>query len=400
MEPLLPNHLTQKEIIMLGAFYTPGRIVKLVISLINKYLEEFKYKNIVVLDSSAGYGVFLREMNNKNVDIRASEYDGRLKPYLSKITNEDNIFLTNSLINVSREKFKIPETSFLIIIGNPPYNDVTSEYKKGAKGSIIADRDLLDRDLGISFLKSYDKLKANVVCVLHPLSFIIKEANFNRLKTFKENYKLIDGIIFPSSMFYYTSRSTPFPVLVALYERVTNGMKYDYIKKFRFKILDMNKEFILESFNTTDGYINKYPPRKKQIKLSDIGLYYHSFRDINSLLRNASFMDKPHYNGIVVTLDNFYKYAYLFAFKALFKPKNKWLYGNLSPLIDIDYLENKKTYFVKYAIKNNKVLRNLKPERLKRIFDYYGIEDIKQIEKDISSIELEIKRHILSLAKI
>lgn len=399
-EPLLPHHLSQKEIIMLGAFYTPNQIVKLVISLINKYLEEYKDKNIVVLDSSAGYGVFLRELSNKNIEIRASEYDVRLKPFLGKVTNETNIFITNSLINVSREKFNIPEDSFLIIIGNPPYNDVTSEYKKGEKGRVIADSDLLDRELGISFLRSYDKLKANIICVLHPLSFLIKEANFNRLKTFKDNYKLIDGIIFPSSMFHATSRSTPFPVLVALYEKVSNGMKYEYIKKFPFKILGMDKEFILESFNTTDGYINKYPPRKNEIKFSDIGLYYHSFRDINSLIRNASFMDKPHYNGIVVSLDNFYKYAYLFAFKSLFKPKNIWLYGNLSPLVDINYLENKKEYFVKYAINNNKVLRNLEHKNLKRILNYYGIKDFKQIEKDISDIELEIKRHILSLAKI
>lgn len=399
-ELLLPNHLSKKEIINFGAFYTPDKIVKLVIRLINKYLEEIKHKNITILDSSAGHGVFLKELANKNVDIRAAEYDHRLLPYLSKIIDKNKIFITNSLINVSREKFNISENSFLIIIGNPPYNDITSEYKKGEKGTFLADSDLLDRDLGISFLKSFDKLKADVICVLHPLSFLIKETNFNRLKSFKENYKLIEGIIFPSYMFYSTSRSTPFPVLVALYERVPNGMKYEHIKKFPFKILDTDKEFILENFNTTDGYINKYPPRKNEPKLSDVGLYYHSFRDINSLLRNASFMDKPYYNGIVVSLENFYKYAYLFAFKSLFKPKNNWLYGNLSPLVDINYLENKKIYFVKYAIKNNKVVRNLELESLNRILNYYGIKDIKQIEKDISSIESEIKKHIISLAKI
>jgi len=399
-ESELQSHLTQKEIIIRGAFYTPDKIVKLVVSLINGYFVEFKDKNIIVLDSSAGYGVFLRELTNKNIDIRAAECDSHLKPYLSKILGKDKIFITNSLIDVSREKFNIPADSFLLIIGNPPYNDITSEYKKGEKGKIVADKDLIDRDIGISFLKSYDKLKANVICILHPLSFLIKEANFNRLKTFRSNYKLINGIIFSSSIFNYTSRSTPFPVIAALYERSSEGMQYEDIKVFPFKIIDENKEFILRDFKTTDAYIHKYPPRKNENKLSDIGLYYHTFRDINSLLRNASFVSKFHYNAILVTLDNFYKYAYLFTFKSLFKPKNSWLYGNLSPLVDIQYLESHKKYFVMYAFAKNNVLKSLDIERKKKILNHYGIEDIGQIEKKISSIELEIKEHILSLAKI
>jgi len=399
MQALLPEHLSQKEVIRLGAFYTPKRLIKLVISLINDYLYK-KKSNLIVLDSSAGYGAFLKEITERGIECRASELDERLYIYLSKIIDKDNIIITNSLLNVSREKFKIPENAFLIIIGNPPYNDVTSVYKKGEKGKFISDNDLIDRDIGISFLKSYEKLKADVVCVLHALSFLIKETNFKRLKQFKDNYKLIAGVIFPSTIFHSTSRSTPFPIVASLYERSEKGMEFDYVKKFRFKILDTNKEFILENFKTTDGYINKYPPRKNQIKFSDIGLYYHSFRDINSLIRNASFMSKPFYNGIVVNVNNFYQYAYLFAFKNLFRAENSWIYGNLSPLVDIKYLENNKTYFVKYAILKNRVVKNLEHKNLKKILDHYEIKEIKQAESEMSDIELEIKKHILSLAKI
>lgn len=42
----------------------------------------------------------------------------------------------------------------------------------------FCDEDLFDRDLGVSFLKSYNKLKADVICILHLLSYLIKKTNF------------------------------------------------------------------------------------------------------------------------------------------------------------------------------------------------------------------------------
>ncbi len=397
MEVLLPEYLSKEDVIKRGAFYTPERLVRLVISLVEPYISENK-TNLIILDSSAGYGAFLKGIAEKGIECRASEIDERFYEYLRKIIEEKNIFITNSLLDVSREKFHIPKNAFLIIVGNPPYNDVTSIYKKGEKGNIIADDDLIDRDIGISFLKSYHKLRADIVCVLHALSFLIKETNFKRLKQFKDNYKLITGVIFPSTIFCYTSRSTPFPIVASLYKKSEGGMDFSYIKKFRFKVLDTDKEFILENFKTTDGYIIKYPPRKNENNISDINLYYHTFRDINSLIRNASFLSKPHHNSIVVNVDTFYKYAYLFAFKHLFRPKNSWIYGNLSPLVNINYLEKNKIYFVKYAILKNQVINNIEQKYINKILDYYGIEELK--ESEISHLELEIKKHIMSLVKV
>ena len=218
------------------------------------------------------------------------------------------------------------------MIGNPPYNDITSEFRSGEKGENICDEDLRDRDLGVSFLRSYNKLKADMVCILHPLSYLIKEANFKRLREFRENYKLTKAEIFSSALFSGTGFGK-FPIIVALYERNISGMDFNYIRGFGFNILDSNDTFILSKFQTTDGYINKYPPRKNDAKKSPIGLYYYTFRDFNSLKKNTSFMTKEHPNGIVVTLENFYKYSYLYSLKSLFNPDNSWLYGNLSPLL-------------------------------------------------------------------
>jgi len=204
--------------------------------------------------------------------------------------------------------------------------------------------------------------------------YMIKESNFNRLRGFKDNYRLVRAEIFSSGLFRGTG-STKFPILVALYERNNEGMSFDYIKNFRFRVLGGDQEFILSKYQSTDGYINKYPPRKKDPKRSPLGLYYYTFRDINSLKKNTAFMNKQHYNGIVVTVENFYKYAYLFAFKMLFQPANIWLYGNLSPLLDVQDLEKNKEQYVLYAIKANPVLKGLQWSSIQKITDFYGIKD-------------------------
>ncbi len=283
------------------------------------------------------------------------------------------------------------------MVGNPPYNDTTSEFKNGKKGQNICDDDLYDRDIGISFLKSYYKLNADVVCVLHPLSYLIKETNFKRLRNFKDNYKLIKGEIFSSALFHGTGTGK-FPILISLYEKSPDGMTFDYIRNFKFNILGSPKTFVLSDFETTDGYINKYPPRKNDVQKSPIGLYYYSFRDINSLKKNASFITREHPNGIVVTLENLYKYCYLYAFKHLFNPDDAWLYGNLSPLINIEDIEQNKNLYVLYTIKTNKVFREIDNSILKKIANYYkikfaGVDDVSKIEKAIKERLNKLIKH-------
>ncbi len=383
MQVHLAEHLQKNERIQLGSYYTPEKLVKLVHEFIKPYSEN-KKKDVILFDSAGGCGAFLFGIRHYNYRIADCDLDAC--NFLKQHFDQHNIFRTNSLKDVSRGKYSISSSAFLIMIGNPPYNDTTSEFKNGKKGQNICDEDLFDRDLGVSFLKSYHKLKADIVCVLHPLSYLIKETNFKRLKDFKDNYKIIRGEIFSSVLFPGTGTGK-FPILVALYEKNPSGMTFEYIRQFQFDILNNDKKFILSKYKTTDGYINKYPPRKNDIKDSPMGLYYWTFRDFNSLKKNASFI-KKHPNGIVVTLKNFYKYSYLYSLKSLFNPEDAWLYGNLSPLAHIEDVEQNKKLYILYAIKTNKVLREMDNSILKKIANYYKIkfnntDDVDKIEKAI-----------------
>jgi hypothetical protein len=368
MQVHLAEHLPKNERIQMGSYYTPKELVDRVYAFIQSYLDN--NKNVVIFDSAGGCGAFL--VGFKHYNYRIADRDLDACKFLKQHFKQGNVFHTNSLTEVDRHKFHITTSAFLIMIGNPPYNDTTSEFKHGEKGQNICDNDLYDRDLGISFLKSYNKFKADIVCVLHPLSYLIKETNFKRLHDFKNNYRLVRGEIFSSALFHGTGTGK-FPILVALYERSLSRMTFDYIRQFRFDILNSMKKFVLSKYNTTDGYINKYPPRENDIKDSPIGLYYYTFRDFNSLKKNASFIVQKHPNGIVVTLENFYKYAYLHALKNLFKPEDPWLYGNLSPLVNIDDVEKHKKLYVSYAIKNNHIFEKINKTRTK-IADFYKVQ--------------------------
>ncbi len=391
MQVHLAEHLPKNERIQLGSYYTPEELVHRVYNFIQPYLGN-KKRGVVLFDSAGGCGAFLSGI--KQYDCRIADRDLNACKFLKQHFDHQKLFHTNSLIKVNRAKYSISPSAFLIMIGNPPYNDTTSEFKNGEKGRNICDSDLYDRDLGVSFLKSYHKLNADAVCVLHPLSYLIKETNFKRLCDFKDNYKLIKGEIFSSALFHGTG-TVKFPILVALYEKSFSGMTFDYIRKFQFDVLGSSRKFILSEYKTTDGYINKYPPRKNDIKDSPIGLYYYTFRDFNSLKKNTSFMLKKHPNGVVVTIENFYKYAYLYSVKSLFDPEDAWLYGNLSPLIDVKKVERDKKLYVSYAIETNRIFKEIKNSIPKKIARFYNVK-INQIN-DIDRIEKPIKDRLSKL---
>ena len=384
------KHLLRSEQVKLGSFYTPQKLVDTVHKLIANYK---KYPKAVIFDSSAGAGAFIKTENK--VVYKGAEFDPIAGTFLKNKLLKKNLFIENAILNVSRKKYSISPSAFLIQIGNPPYNDVTSAYRKGKKGEHISDADLFDRDLGISFLKSYNKLKANVVCILHPLSYLIKQANFKRLGTFRQNYRLKKAFLFSSQMFKQVS-STAFPIMIGLYIRSSKGMSYDYIQNFKFLFLEKQNQpfFKLNQYQTVDSFIRKYPPLKFTPQISDIGLYYWTFRDINSLFRNKGFHTQNEAHSVVVTLENFYQYAYLLAFKKLFRPKNLWLYGNLSPLGNKEIVKQHKKLFVEYVLlSENKLLSQLNADVLKKIKQFYNIktqsERIDKIEnKAIKVINL------------
>ena len=169
-------------------------------------------------------------------------------------------------------------------------------------------------------------------------------------------------------------------------------MKYENIKNFKFSILDSKKVFQLSNYESVDSFIRKYPPKKTDPRNSDIGIYYHTFRDINSLRRNRGFHTQAGKNSIVVHLKELYKYAYLFSFKKLFRPKDQWIYGNLSPLGEKQLIEANKKLFMQYAfLSEKKIFSQLENKTINKIFKFYSIKkselkNYKQIEKSASKL--------------
>lgn len=344
----------QNKKIILGSFYTPDSIVNKIYQITKPYLN----KKIKIIDFGSGEGSFLKKFKSYK-NVIATDIDKNCINYIKDKFKNVKAIHENSLINVSRNKYRLNINDELICIGNPPYNDITSHYKKNQKGMISCDADLSSRDLGISFLKMFNKLKANYICVLHPLSYLIKETNFNLLKDFKNNYKLIKGWIFSSKEFESIKKEhNEFPVIIAFYKRNENNpMDYTYIKNFKFNILHTNKKISFNSFFTiNDVNIKKYPNKNSNLIFDK--LQFYTIRDINSLCRNKTFVRNSK-NGILIEDDDIFKYAWLDYLKMHIKNTKKklyFLYSNLPPLYPKN-INNLKDSLLYYIVNNNKIAR-------------------------------------------
>lgn len=366
---VMPLWLKKSERIKLGAFYTPPFLVSKVRELVSAYKDK-----AVLLDPAGGCGAFIEQF--QDWDYRVADIDKRALECLRSRFDPERVFYADALRDIRRSKYGISEDDFLVIVGNPPYNDWTSLYKKGQKGSFVMDRDVFDRDLGISFLKAMSKLRADVVCVIHPMSYLIKPANFRRLRDFFKSYSLKRAFVFPSYVFSWTSGY--FPLVIALYERDLVRFSWDDLMEFGFEFLDRSCVFRLRDLQTTDGLVQKYP-RKGQ---SSIGLYFLTFRDINSLLRNRDFLFKEGHNTIPVEWENFSLYAYLVALKHYILERGSkrfWFYGNFSPLIDKAGFSGLENAFVHYALRKSKVLpEDFKREAFERFPWQGGLEVVEE----------------------
>ena len=316
------KHLTKKEAINLGSFYTPKRLVDIAYSLLDR--ANAINKNSIFLDTSCGYGDFFAD----NFNSIGSDIDEQA---LARVSKNVKTFHRNALISPSRNAYGIKESDSLIIIGNPPYNDKTSLVSRSSKDSVVEiDQDLKHRDLGISFLRSYVKLKPKYVCVVHPLSYLIKETNFKALKAFKDSYRLIDNLIV-SSQEFNTKASSYFPVIIASYEQNTMGMDYSFIKECEFKASD-GAGFRLSSFDFIGNYISKYPNAKGEGKPV---AYFYPMRDINALKRNKTFVGEPSDKMVPIYADKLKYYYYVHHFKR-YADKLPYYFGNLDVFIDND----------------------------------------------------------------
>lgn len=315
------SHLTKNQTINLGSYYTPKFVVDIVYDMLSKYIN---FSDFIFLDSSCGYGDFF----TKNLKYIGADID---EIALKKVPNNVVTIHTNSLLNLSREKFGIQESENLVIVGNPPYNDKTSIVRNSIKKELFGiDKNLEHRDLGVSFMRSYEILKPEFVCVLHPLSYLIKRTNFNALAKFKANYRLLDALVISSEIFTPNS-STFFPIIIALYEKKRLGMSYEFIKSYKFKTYE-GKEFCLNDFDFIGNYVQKYPNHNDT---REAVAYFHTLRDINALKRNQTFMKAQGANTVKVFAENLKYYCYINHFKR-FANNLPYYFGNLDVFIDND----------------------------------------------------------------
>lgn len=350
------KHLNYTDTVNLGSYYTPEIIVDLAYSILQKnvpHIEDF-----TILDSSCGYGSFLEKKNiakrliGADIDEKAI-FEARKK-------NADADFINqNSLASVFRKNLTIDDNEKLITIGNPPYNDTTSIIRNSIKDNSVQDKidfDIKTRDLGMSFLLSYNKLRADYICVLHPLSYLIKKANFALLSKFTENYKLIDGTIISSHEFSDTSRGMAFPILIALYKKDQEGMTYNYIENYQFKIKD-DGLFRLKDFDTIVNYVQKYPNKKYLNKNDKPVARFWTLRDINALKRNRTFIDSDTYNTVYILMEKLPYYCYIDVFKQ-YANKMPYFIGNCDVIIDNIKFNEIKECFIAQSVHTNPILKN------------------------------------------
>jgi hypothetical protein len=347
-----PSHLNHEDTINFGSYYTPGKIVDLLYNMLVKNISNIS--NYTIVDTSCGYGNFLCRPNSIGADI-----DEMAVEIARQENPKQKIFHHNSLLNVKRAQYNLPDDAAIIIVGNPPYNDTTSIIRNDIKREpFVIDGDLKTRDLGMSFLLSYNKLAVDFVCVLHPLSYLIKKANFESLGAFKNNYKLKDCVVISSGEFSTTSRATKFPIVIALYERILNGMTYDFINNYLFKTLE-GPSFKLNQFDKLSRYITKYP-NQNHIALENTAAFFWTMRDINALKRTRTFMEKEAYNSIRVTKNKLAYYCYADVFKE-YIGHLPYYFGNSEVMINHAEFEELRMAFMARSLGKYPWLRNLIP---------------------------------------
>ena len=350
------EHLSYTDTVNLGSYYTPEIIVDLAYSILQKNISNIE--GWTILDSSCGYGSFLAKKNIGKRLIGADVDQKAISEAKKRIDDADFIY-QDSLVSVSRKNLAIENNEKLIAIGNPPYNDTTSIIRNSIKDASLQDKidpDIKTRDLGMSFLLSYNKLQADYVCVLHPLSYLIKKANFALLSKFAENYRLIDGIIISSHEFSNTSRGMAFPILIALYERGKSGMTYDYIQDYQFKVRDGGL-FRLSDFDTIANYVQKYPNKKYLNEYDKSVAKFWTLRDINALKRNRTFINFDTYNTVYVLMEKLPYYCYIDVFKQ-YADKMPYFIGNCDIIIDNKKFNEIKECFIAQSIRTNSILKN------------------------------------------
>lgn len=303
------EHLPRNHIVNRGSFYTPEKFIRIAAEWLKKHRLNDSY---IIMDTSCGYGAFFRLQSyfpgnryiGNDIDPVASEAAKRNFPFIT-------VFNTNALCRVRRAMFNLDDEP-VCIVGNPPYNDVTSQIGREIKtDKHETDKDIRSRDLGLSFLKSYSKLSADYVLILHPLSYLLKKTNFSSARTFFDHYKILESIVFSSHEFADTSRAGEFPIIMALYKRTPRGgLTRGTVLNYLFQTIE-GHSFCMADFDYIVDYIHKYPGPTRYTP----EILFYTMRDINALKRSRTFIRERCANAIDVDPAKLAYYCYVDLFK-------------------------------------------------------------------------------------
>lgn len=321
------SHLDRQQTIHLGSFYAPNHIVHIVSPMLSNAIKN--PQGYVLLDSACAYVGFLQLQGFKrNVGVDIDEQAlihaaNHLQKYENRLTQTPTLLHRNALHHVCRDNFKILKTKLLIIVGNPPHNDRTSIKQNHLKNKDTFNMDsrLKARDIGLSFLLSFHELRADFICVLHPLSYLIEPLNFRKLKNFACHYRLIDSLIISLEIFCPKSNSF-FPIIIALYQKGIRGMDYHFIQNYCFKTLEIRK-FYLNDFHFIVHYIDKYPNKKRITESQKMAMFY----------------------TVYISHDTYSLYCYVDIFKMMLAYVAYYL-GNYDIPIDYPSFKKLETHFV------------------------------------------------------
>jgi hypothetical protein len=329
---LKAEHLSYETKINLGGFYTPKHIADRLYETLAAFAPPDKTD--AMLEPNCGYGALLNHSYAKAVKkVVGADIDNLALKIAKASYNNIAFYQINALKNISRSSYGIKTDDRLLIVANPPYNDLTSQVKNGAKKiACESDGDIQARDLGLSSLLAFNKLRPDVLALLHPLSYLIKKINFNRLKPFMKNYALKEAIVFNSQEFFDTLKTSGFPVLIAIYQKSDQATSYKDIYNRSFVTIE-GESFSLSQFDYIGSYIDKYP--NKRAPQNHGGHLFYTMRDINALKRSKTFIKERIANAVCVADEKLDYYCYADIFKD-YAHKLPYYMGNLDIPIDRD----------------------------------------------------------------
>ena len=366
------EHLRRNQIVNGGSFYTPARFVEIAAEWLKRDGIGPAY---TIIDTSCGYGAFFQLQNY----LPENRYLGNdIDPVAVRTARENfpqiEIFNRNALSGAGRAAFGLHDEK-ICVVGNPPYNDVTSQIAREIKTARhAAAPELHARDLGLSFLKSYAALRADRVLVLHPLSYLIKKANFTAAKSFFGRYEIRESLVFSSHEFADTSRFGEFPIVMALYAASPGGgLSCEEVRNHLFRTLE-GDTFRLSDFDYVADHIRKYPGRERYAP----EILFYTLRDINALKRSRTFLSERCAGAVDVPPEKLPYYCYIDLFKR-YAQVPYWM-GNF----DVPF---RAATFARYAETFTALSKSLHPE-------VFGVQPAPE-----KSAERRVKAYILSVLK-